>query len=80
MWQELYYIQHTNFLSKGPKIEDMNVGYVTKLLLIPKIRRLETITITKSNRDIKLFQLMNSLHPLSSLGPLPDKTTQFCCD
>ena len=47
MWQELYCIQHTKFLSKGPEFEDMNVGYVTKLFLIPKIRRLEMITNKK---------------------------------
>jgi hypothetical protein len=48
MWQELHYIQHTNFLSKGPEFEGINVGYVTKLLLIPKIRRLEMITNKKN--------------------------------
>jgi hypothetical protein len=44
MWQELYYIQHTSFLSKGAEFEDINVGYVTQLLLIPKFGRLEVIT------------------------------------
>ena len=47
MWQELYHIQHMNVLSKGPEVDDISVGYVTKLLVIPKIRRLEMITNQK---------------------------------
>jgi len=44
MWHELYYTQHTDILSKGSEVEDINVGYATKLLFIPNIRCLEMFT------------------------------------
>ena len=58
MWQELYYIRHIDLLSKGPEFEDMKMGYVSKMLPVPRIQRFHMIMIKKSdNTTRELFGL-----------------------